>query len=120
MINAEIAINNLRAVAIIGFNPEERIEKQEVIINISFNTDIEKAVSSDSPENIIDYKVLKKKVLTFVENSNFNLLETLAQRTLELVLSEKNLLSAKVRVDKPYALRFADSASVTVSGVKEK
>lgn len=119
MINAEVAINNLRAVTIIGFNPEERVEKQEVIINIIVNTDIEKAVASDSPEDIVDYKLLKKKVLSFVQASEYNLLETLAQRVLELVMREKNIISAKVRVDKPYALRFAESASVTVSADRE-
>lgn len=109
---AIIRIKNLRVSTIIGFNPEERDTPQEVVINVEIEVDVTGAVSHDDPELIYDYKKIKKSVIRFVERSHFNLLEKLTSEVLNLVMADPEVIRAKVEVDKPYALRYADSVSV--------
>jgi len=114
---ARIKIKNLLLRTFIGFNPEELINKQDVIINIEIETDISKEIlESDEPLDILDYKIITKKVITFVQEGRFKLLEVLAKNILDLILENKKVKWAKVEVDKPHALRFAKSVSMTMEG----
>ncbi len=109
---AIIRIKNLRVSTIIGFNPEERDTPQEVVINIEIEVDVSEAVKNDDPGSIYDYKKIKKSVITFTEQSHFHLLEKLTAEILNLVMADPEVIRAKVEIDKPYALRHADSVSV--------
>lgn len=116
---ALIRITNLRLQTFIGFNPEELINKQEVVINAEIEADIPPfALDNDEPEGIYDYKVITKKMISFVESGRFKLLETLTNRLLNLIMENPMVLSAKVRVDKPLALRFADSVSIEMKSAR--
>lgn len=109
-----IHIRDLQARCIVGLNPEERTEKQEVIINITLHADLRDACKNDCAENIVDYKKLKKRVLTVVEGSSCFLLERLAQRVAEVCLEAPLVERVDIVVDKPGALRFARSAAVQI------
>jgi D-erythro-7,8-dihydroneopterin triphosphate epimerase len=110
---ATIRIKNLSVRTIIGFNPEELVNKQEVIINLEIDADIPaEAMEKDEPVGIYDYKEITKQVIAFVEESRFKLLEVLTKNILDLILADKRVRRAKVEVDKPHALRFAESVSV--------
>jgi len=111
-----IRIKNLTLKTIVGVNSWERQEAQEVVINIEIEFDGRKAAASDSLDDAVDYRKLKKRILDDVESSKCLLLESLAQRILNLVLTDGRVLRAVVEVDKPKALRFADSVSVVCSG----
>jgi D-erythro-7,8-dihydroneopterin triphosphate epimerase len=111
---AIIRIKNLKVNTIIGFNPEERINKQDVIINFEIEVDITDAIQSDDNQHIYDYKAVKKSIITMVEKSQFMLLEKLTNEILTLIMKDSRVLRAKVEVDKPYALRYADSVSVEI------
>lgn len=112
---ARIKIKNLLLRTYIGFNPEELVNKQDVIINIEIEADIPpRAMEADEPEDIMDYKTVTKKVISLVQEGRFKLLEVLTKRILELVLEEEKVKWARVEVDKPHALRFAQSVSVTM------
>lgn len=114
---AKIRIKNLLLRTYIGFNPDELVNKQDVIINIEIDTRVpELAMQADEPLNIADYRTITKKVIDFVENSRHKLLEVLTQKILELILAEENVTYAKVEVDKPHVLRFAESVSVEMEG----
>ena len=63
----------------------------------------------------VDYKAITKKIIRFVEKSEFFLLEKLASKVLDIVMEDKKVKKAKVEVDKPGALRYAKSVSVTVT-----
>jgi D-erythro-7,8-dihydroneopterin triphosphate epimerase len=116
---AKIRIKNLLIRTFIGFNPEELINKQDVIINIEIETDIpETAMQADDPTGIYDYKTITKKIITLVQDGQFKLLEVLTKSILDLILKEENVKWAKVEVDKPHALRFAESVSVEMEGGK--
>jgi D-erythro-7,8-dihydroneopterin triphosphate epimerase len=110
-----IRIKNLTLKTIVGVNAWERRESQEVVINVDMEFDGAAAARSDSLADAVDYKKIKQRILAEVEGSSFHLLEALAQRILDLVMENPALSAATVEVDKPMALRFADSVSVVCS-----
>lgn len=110
-----IYIRDLALRCIIGIYPDERREKQDVIINVVMEGDLSAAPQSDAIEDTINYKSIKKAILKLVEGSDFNLIETMASRILDICLSDAKVDRATVTVDKPGALRFARSVAVEMS-----
>jgi len=113
--SAIIRITNLRLQAIIGCNEWERNQKQEVILNISMYYDPTQAIKTDDLGETIDYRSMKKRIITEVERSSFFLLERLTSHVLDIIMVNSRVISATVRIDKPKALRFADSVSIEMS-----
>jgi D-erythro-7,8-dihydroneopterin triphosphate epimerase len=110
---AVIRVKDLLIRTYIGFNPEEMVNKQDVIINFEIETEIPHgAMEMDEPVDILDYKTITKKVITLVQDGQFKLLEVLTQKILDLIMEDENVKRARVEVDKPHALRFARSVSV--------
>lgn len=114
-----IRIKQLRLRTIIGFKKWEREKLQDVIIHAEIRVKEEKAIQTDSIEDSVDYKKLTKRIIEHVESSKYFLLEKLAGSILQLILQDARVVWARVEVDKPYALRFADSVSVEVSGERQ-
>jgi dihydroneopterin aldolase/D-erythro-7,8-dihydroneopterin triphosphate epimerase len=114
-----IHIRDLQARCIIGVYPEERREKQDVLINIILEADLRKAGRTDRVEDTVDYKAIKKRLLAMIESSQFLLIEALAQRIADLCLEHPLVEMAQVTVDKPAALRFARSVAVEVTRRRE-
>ncbi len=112
LIMAIIRIKNLLVRTIIGFNPEERVNRQDVIINLEIEVDVARAVSTDLRDEIYNYKAITKEIIAFVSESKFNLLERLTHEVLQLVMQDERVKRAKVEIDKPHALRFSESVSV--------
>ncbi len=110
-----ISVKNLRLKTIIGFNPSERIEKQEVLINYRIEFDSTTAEKTDNVEDTIDYKKINKQIIAIVENSSYNLLEALTRNILESITKNPATQYAMVEVDKPGALRFTDSVSFSLT-----
>lgn len=115
---ATIRIQDLRLRCIIGIFEWEKKEKQDVILNIEIDFDASKSSQSDQIEDTVDYKEITKKIIAMVESSNFNLLEKLAQEVLDIVCAHPLVTQACVIIDKPGALRFADSVSVELTRSK--
>ncbi len=116
MKSMKIHIKNLRLKTIIGINGLERAEKQNVIVNVEVELDASRATETDRIEDTINYKTLTKRIINEVELSEFYLLEQLAHHILNIVLEDKKVIRGTVEVDKPQALRFANSVSVSCSG----
>lgn len=110
---ALIKIKNLRLRTIIGINDDERINRQDVIINVSIEFDDTQAINSDDIAHTVDYKTISKKIISAVENSSYLLVEKLVAMIADLVMENDHVISTTVEVDKPHAIRFADSVSVT-------
>jgi D-erythro-7,8-dihydroneopterin triphosphate epimerase len=110
-----IQIKNLRLRTIIGINEWERKVSQDVIINVTITFDGSRVSKSDDITDTIDYKKITKKIIHFVEKSHFYLLDRMASQILNVVMEDKRIQSSIVEVDKPHALRYTDSVSVTVS-----
>jgi D-erythro-7,8-dihydroneopterin triphosphate epimerase len=113
---ALIRIKNLLIRTIIGLNPEERTNRQDVVINAEIEIDLNQSVFDDHPNGIYDYKEITKAIIHLVEESKFYLLEKLTHEVLELILRDPRVIWAKVEIDKPQALRYAESVSIVLEG----
>ncbi len=111
----KIYIRDLALRCIIGLYPEERTKLQDVIINITMETDLRKAGQSDDLNDTVDYKSVKLAVLDLVEKSKFQLIESLAERIAEICLLADGVQLATVTIDKPGALRFCKSVAVEIT-----
>ncbi|MCY1635708.1 dihydroneopterin triphosphate 2'-epimerase [Marinifilum sp. D737] len=109
---AIIRVKNLLIRTYIGFNPEELRNKQDVVINMCIKADVSEAIKNDDVDNSYNYKVITKKVIALVQEGKFKMLENLTQQVLDLIMKNPNVEWAKVEVDKPHALRFAESVSI--------
>ena len=112
---ASINICNLRLRTYIGFNPEEKSKQQDVVINVEIRYRAEPALQSDDENDALNYKIITKRMIRHIEHGRFNLLEKLTADLLSIATESKQVSFAEVKVDKPHALRFADSVSVTLS-----
>ena len=109
-----ILITDLTARCILGVSEEERREKQEVVINVALVADLSAAAASDRFEDTLDYRALKKTILSLVEASEYYLLEALTERVADLCLEDPRVQQVTVKVEKSSALRFARSVAVEV------
>ena len=115
-----IKIKNLRLRTIIGIFDWEKEIKQDVLINAEIEIKNESSTQTDKIEETLDYKKLKKDIILEVESREFNLIEKLADVVLSRILDDARVSYAKVEVDKPGALRHADSVSVTLERWKKE
>ena len=117
---ATINIRNLRLRTYIGFNPEEMEKQQDVVINIQIRYAITDEVLLDKVEGALNYKTVTKNVISHVEQGRFLLLEKLVADILAISCEHPSVRQAQVTVDKPHALRFADSVSLTLEYTADK
>ena len=110
-----ILIRDLMVRCIIGVNPEERRDKQDVVINIALSADARKAGKTDRFQDAVDYRSIKKEIYAMAEGSAYNLVEALAERIADICLAHDGVEQAVVTVEKPAALRFARSVAVEVT-----
>lgn len=118
MNTAIINIRNLRLRTFIGFNPEELEKKQDVVINVEVHYPCDDAHISDDKNDAVNYKHITKAIIAHVEDGHFHLLEKLTADILEIAMAHPDVSYSLVTVDKPHALRFADSVSLTLSASK--
>jgi len=109
-----LLIRDLAARCIIGVNEDERREKQDVLINCDIFADLRTPGRSDRFEDSIDYRGLKKKILTMTEHSTFYLIEALAEAIAGICLDHPMVQRVTISVEKPSALRFARSVGVEI------
>ena len=124
-----IHIRDLMCRCIVGIYPDERREKQDVIINITLWADYRAACRSDDIADTVDYKAIKKQVIRMVEDSSFQLIERLAEEIAGrykghpsfkgICLANPRVEKVAVSVDKPGALRFARSVAVEIVRARE-
>jgi D-erythro-7,8-dihydroneopterin triphosphate epimerase len=112
---ASINICNLRLRTYIGFNPEEKSKQQDVVINAEIRYRADQAFDSDDEDDALNYKVITKRMIHHIEHGRFHLLEKLTADLLTIATESERVNYAEIKVDKPHALRFADSVSVTLS-----
>jgi D-erythro-7,8-dihydroneopterin triphosphate epimerase len=114
-----IYIRDLLIRCIVGIYPEERREKQDVIVNITLHVDLRKPGASDDIEDTVNYKTIKKEIFSMVQESEYFLIEKLADQVAQIALRDKNVHRAVVAIDKPGALRFARSVAVEISRTRK-
>lgn len=109
-----IRISNLKLRTYIGFNPEEQQKKQDITVNVQVRYPFNSDLKNDDIEGALNYKTITKNIINHVESNRFLLLEKLTSDILEICCRAENVEYVCVQVDKPHALRFADSVSVTL------
>lgn len=109
-----IFIRDLRIDTVIGIYDWERSIKQTVHIDLELATDIASAAASDRIEDTLNYKAVAKSVIAFVEESSFQLVETLAERIVALVREEFSVAWVRVTLNKGGAVRGAQGVGVII------
>ena len=112
--NAIIEITNLRLRTFIGFNDEERKKQQDIVINAEIHYPMNSGCLEDVVEDALNYKTITKAIISHVETGRFLLLEKLVADVLSISSDHPSVTYAKVKIDKPHALRFADSVSLSL------
>ena len=108
----KIFIHALKTEAIIGIFDWERQVKQTVIVDLEISADVRKAALSDSIHDTLNYKRVAKRVLAFVEGSQFHLVETLAEHLAMLLLEDFGLAWVRISLSKPGAIRSSRDVGV--------
>ena len=112
---ARIRVKDLCLRTFIGINVDEINNKQDVLINLNILYPAVAAVQGNVIEQALNYRTITKAIIQHVEGNSFALLERLTQEILDLVMAHPAVSYAEVEVDKPHALRFAESVSITLA-----
>lgn len=109
-----IYLRDLKIDCVIGIWEWERRIKQKIIIDLDMAADVRRAAASDDIQDTLNYKAVAKRLVSFVGDSGFQLVETLAEKVAELVMTEFNVRWVRVRVNKQGALRGAGDVGVVI------
>ena len=109
-----VFINDLRIETIIGIYDWERKVRQTISLDLEMGTDIRKAAASDAIEDTLNYKAVAKRLIAFVEASEYQLVETLAEKIAAIVLDEFSVPWLKLTVHKPGAVRGSRDVGVII------
>lgn len=109
-----VFIENLTIETVIGIFDWERDIKQAVSLDLEMDYDIRPAAATDQIVDTLDYKAVAKRLIRFVEQSEFQLVETLAERCAEIVLAEFPVRRLKLKLSKPGAVRGSSAVGVII------
>ncbi|WP_166830918.1 dihydroneopterin aldolase [Thalassoroseus pseudoceratinae] len=109
-----ILVKDLLLRTIIGINDDERVNQQDVVINLVMHADTRSAARTDDIAEAVNYRSVTKDVIDLVENSEFLLVERMAEEIAQLCLADSRVERVEVTVEKPTALRFAASVGVSI------
>jgi dihydroneopterin aldolase len=110
----KIFLSQLEVEAIIGIWDWEREVKQKVVIDLEMATDIRKAAASDSIDDTLNYKNVAKRLIAFISESKFQLVETLSERIAEIVVTEFEVPWVKVTLNKRGAIRGSRDVGIII------
>ena len=113
---ARIRVKDLSVRTFIGIKEDEILNKQDVLINLTILYPANDAVEGNDIDHALNYRTITKAIIQHVEGNRFALLGRLTQELLDLVMAHPSVRYAEVEVDKPHALRFAQSVSITLAG----
>lgn len=109
-----VFIRDLRVDTVIGIYDWERKIRQKVVIDLEMGADIAKAAATDAIEDTLDYKAVSKRLVAYVQESEFQLVETLAERCAELVLHEFQVPWIRLTLNKVGAVSTARDVGVII------
>jgi len=115
----KIILTDLRINAVIGIWDWEKRNPQTISIDLEMQMDTKKASQSDSIEDALDYKAVSKRVKQFIQASQFNLIETLAENVAKIILEEFDVQWLKLRISKPFAIRDSRNVGVSIERTKD-
>ncbi len=110
-----IFITGLKADTIIVIYDWEKKNKQTIRIDLELATDIRKAAASDNIDDTLNYKTITKRLVSYIEQSRYELVETLAESLAALVIDEFAVQRVKLTLHKSGALSDADDVGIIIS-----
>lgn len=109
-----IFLRDLEVNATLGIFEWEKRIKQKVRVDLEMATDIAKAAATDSMDNTLDYKAISKRVAQFIEDSRYELIETLIEKVAEILINEFSIPWVRVTISKPRAVRGSRDVGITI------
>ena len=109
-----VTIRELRADTVIGIYDWERRIRQTVVLDLELAANNRRAAASDSIEDAVDYAAISARLLSFIEESEFQLIETLAERVATIVIEEFSVPWLRLRLSKPGAVAQALDVGVSI------
>ncbi len=109
-----VFIEDLRIQTVIGVYDWEREITQTVSLDLEMDFDIRPAAASDHIDDTLDYKAVAKRLIAFVEGSEFQLVEALAERCAGIVLDEFPVSRVRLKLSKPGAVRGSSAVGVII------
>jgi dihydroneopterin aldolase len=110
----KIFLDELKVDTVIGIWEWERRIRQTVVIDLEMSADIARAAATDDVADTLNYKSVAKRIQSFVAESSFQLVETLAERIAAIIREEFEVAWVKVRVNKPGAIRGSKAVGVSI------
>lgn len=111
----QVFIRDLLVRGIVGINPEERTNRQDIVINVTMWADLAPAGKSDDIADAVNYRTVAKAIIAHVEQGAPMLVERLAEEIATICLdADRRIAEVEVEVEKPGALRFAESVGVVI------
>ena len=109
-----VYINGLEVETVIGIYDWEREIRQTVRVDLEMATDIRQAAASEDIENTLDYKSVSDRLISFIGESEFLLVETMAEEIAQIVLNEFNVPWLRLQLGKPGAVPSATDVGVII------
>lgn len=115
-----VFIKDLLLRGIVGINPEERVNRQDVLVNVVMWADTSAAADSDDIADAVNYRTVAKRIISHVEEGEPMLVERLVQEIADICFdTDERVAEVEVTVEKPGALRFAESVGVSIRRRRE-
>ncbi len=115
-----IFLGGLEIETIIGIYDWERVTKQTVILDIEMAFDIQKAAETDDIQYTLDYKTVSHRIVSFVEASQFLLVEKLISEIADLIRNEFNVPWVKITLNKKGAISGASDVGIIIERGEKK
>jgi dihydroneopterin aldolase len=109
-----VFIEELEVQTVIGIFDWEREIKQTISIDLEMEFDIRRAAETDAIEDTLDYKAVSKRLIHFIEDSEFQLVEALAERCAAIVLADFPVNWLRLKLGKPGAVRGSSAVGVII------
>ncbi len=111
----QILIKDLAIDGIIGINPDERVTKQQILVNAVMWVDTRGAAESDDIQDAVNYRTITKQMISHIEKGEPMLVERLVQELADICLSDARVRRVEMTVEKPGALRHARSVGIRIT-----
>ena len=115
----KVFIENLMVETVIGIFDWEREIRQAVSLDLEMAFDIRRAAETDSIADTLDYKAVSKRLIHFIEQSEFQLVEALAEKCAAIVLDEFPVNWLRLKLSKPGAVRGSSAVGVIIERSRE-
>ena len=110
----KVLINDLTVDAILGILPEERVQAQRVVINLTIFTDTQPAAKSQNIADTVNYAELSSQAAQLTVEGDYLLIESLVEDLAALTLDHPTAKAVTVRIEKPQAVSAAGSVGVEI------